>query len=72
MFSRVLPTFLSSPPFVVGIPVLLANLLLIAVMPNNLFREKEKPNISMDLKLSYKDTYNYKSNLNGYLEFFQY
>jgi len=72
MFSRVLPTFLSRPPLVVGTPVLLANLLLTAVMPSNLLREKENPNIEIDLKLSYKDTYNYKSNLNGYLDFFQY
>ena len=38
-----LPSFLSTPDLLVGMPVSLANLDLAAVMPKALFHEKEKP-----------------------------
>ena len=42
-FSSMLPSFLSTPDLLVGMPVSLANLDLAAVMPKALFHEKEKP-----------------------------
>jgi hypothetical protein len=39
----VLPTFLYKPSLVVGIPVFLANEVLIPDNPSNLFHEKENP-----------------------------
>ena len=38
-----LPSFLSTPDLLVGMPVSLANLDLAAVMPKALFHEKENP-----------------------------
>ena len=42
-FSRILPSFLSMPDLLVGIPVSLANLDLAAVIPKALFHKKENP-----------------------------
>ena len=42
-FSSMLPSFLSTPDLLVGMPVSLANLDLAAEMPKALFHEKEKP-----------------------------
>ena len=38
-----LPSFLSTPDLLVGMPISLANLDLASVMPKALFHEKEKP-----------------------------
>jgi len=42
-FNSILPSFLSTPDLLVGMPVSLANLDLAAVMPKALFHEKENP-----------------------------
>ncbi len=42
-FSSILPSFLSTPDLLVGMPVSLANLDLAAEMPKALFQEKENP-----------------------------
>ena len=42
-FSSMLPSFLSTPDLLVGMPVSLANLDLAAVIPKALFHEKENP-----------------------------
>ncbi len=49
----VLPTFRSIPPFVVGMPVFLANELFAPEIPNNLFHEKENPNLPINRAFLY-------------------
>ena len=45
-FKILVPIFLSRPPFVVGIPVDLANFCFAWVIPNSLFNENENPNFT--------------------------